>query len=80
MAITTRRIGPADHGQRMTLAEFGEADFEDGWLYELARGVIDVTEVPHPDHGRIVDRLARLFVHFDEAHPGIIDYRAGGGE
>jgi Uma2 family endonuclease len=80
MSTITRRIGPADHGQRMTLDEFVEADFEDGWLYELARGVIDVTEVPGLDHGRIVSRVARLFVVYDITHPGIIDYRAGGGE
>ena len=54
MATITRRIGPSDHGQRLTLDEFIEADFEEGWLYELARGVIDVTQVPGPHHGRIV--------------------------
>ena len=64
----------------MTLDEFIEADFEEGWLYELARGVIDVTEVPGPHHGRIVNRVARLFIHYDIAHPGVIDYQAGGGE
>jgi Uma2 family endonuclease len=80
MSTITRRIGPADHGQRMTLDEFIEADFEEGWLYELARGVIDVAEVPGPSHGRIVGRVARLFILYDITHPGIIDYRAGGGE
>src|SRR4051812_1082269 len=80
MPPTPRRVGPADHGQRMTLDEFIEADFEEGWLYELARGVIDVTEVPLPHHGRIVYRLARLFILYDVEHPGIIDYQAGGGE
>ena len=64
----------------MTLDEFIEADFEEGWLYELARGVVDVTEVPGLNHGRIVHRIARLFIHYDDAHPGVINYRAGGGE
>ena len=46
----------------MTLDEFIEADFEEGWLYELARGVIDVTEVPGPNHG--ADRpAARRTLH-----------------
>src|SRR5262249_26363005 len=80
MSTTTRRIGPADHGRRMTLDEFIEADFEEGWLYELARGVIDVTEVPAPDHGWIVDRITTLFVLYRENHPSRIRYRAGGGE
>ena len=74
------RIGPADHGRRLKLDEFIEAEFAEGWVYELARGVVEVTEVPGPWHGRIVDRLARMFIHYDEQHPGRINYRAGGAE
>jgi Uma2 family endonuclease len=81
MATVTRRtIGPADHGKRMSLARFIDSSCEEGWLYELGRGVIDVTEVPGPSHGLIVNRLARLFLGYDEAHPGVITYRAGAGE
>ena len=80
MATATRVIGPADHGQPLAFDEFIEADFEEGWLYELARGVIDVTEVPAPRHGRVVHRLTRLFIHYEDAHPGIINYRACGSE
>jgi len=80
MSVMTRQIGPADHGQTITFADFIDADFEDGWLYELARGVIVVTEVPGVNHGRIVMRLWRLFMHYDDTHPGIINYQAGGGE
>jgi Uma2 family endonuclease len=80
LSTPTTRIGPLDHGRPMSLDEFIQADFEEGWLYELARGVIDVTEVPAPNHGRTVRRVAQLFVLYDIAHPGIIDYQAGGGE
>ena len=74
------KIGPADHGRRMTLDEFIEADWTEGWLYELARGVVDVTEVPGTPHGRTVRRVARLFTLYNDAHPGIIQYTAGGAE
>jgi Uma2 family endonuclease len=77
--ITRPRIGPDDHGRTMTLEEFSDADFEEGWLYELARGVVVVTQVPDVPHGRIVDRLCRLFIFYDVAHPGVINYRASGG-
>src|SRR4051794_3802110 len=80
MATTTRRIGPADHGQRMSLDDFIDADFEEGWLYELARGVIVLTEVPGIGHGWIVERLAEMFIDYKKTHPGVIKYRAGGGE
>jgi Uma2 family endonuclease len=80
MATVTRTIGPADHGRRMRFADFIDADFEEGWLYELARGKIIVTQVPAPDHGMIVERVEELFVAYKIAHPGIIRYRAGGSE
>lgn len=57
-----QRLGPADQGRTLTLRQFLRADFEEGWLYELARGVLVVTEVPNPEHGLIVGRLARLFI------------------
>ena len=57
MATTRIQIGPADHGRRMTLDEFREAEEEPGYRYELARGVLEVTEVPNDPHGQIVDNL-----------------------
>ena len=74
------KIGPADHGRRLTLDEFIEADFVEGWLYELARGVVEVTEIPGPWHGRIVWRIAAMFMRYIEEHPGVIEYQAGAGE
>ncbi len=73
-------IGPQDHGRRMSLSRFIKADFEEGWLYELSRGVIIVTEVPAPAHGRIVRNLARLFLDYEARHPGVIQFGGGGGE
>jgi len=80
MATATRRIGPADRGRRISYEEFVEADFAEGWLYELARGIIVVTNVPHPDHGEIVDRVTDLFGFDRRDHPGIIRYRAAGSD
>ena len=74
-------LGPHDAGRRMTLDEFVAADHEGSHsLYELGRGVVVVTEVPHPAHGRVVRRIARVLIHYEDAHPGIIKYAAGGSE
>lgn len=78
MATITRRIGPADHGQPLSFSAFLSAEFEDGWLYELARGVVDVTEVPGIPHGRVVNRISFLFLQYEYQHPGVIDYQASG--
>lgn len=77
---TALRIGPRDSGRRMTLDEFIAAEWEPGYLYELARGIVVVTEVPRPSHGEVVRRLARLFIYHGDAYPGAIAYGAGGGE
>jgi Uma2 family endonuclease len=77
-ARTARRIpiGPADHGRCMTLDEFIKADFQEGWLYELGRGVVEVTEVPSRRHGHIVERATKMFVIYHHDHPGRIGYQA----
>jgi Uma2 family endonuclease len=80
MATITRQIGPADQGLRMTLPEFIEADWQGGWLYELAQGVLVVTEVPRPPHALTVERVADMFSYYKRTHPGLIYLRASGAE
>ena len=52
------KIGRAGHGRRLTLDEFIKADFQEGWLHELARGRVVVTQVLGINHGLIVMRQA----------------------
>jgi Uma2 family endonuclease len=72
MATVNLRIGPTDNGRRMTLEEFQEAEEQPGFLYELARGVLEVTEVPGDDHGQIVDNLHEALSEYRREHPGLI--------
>jgi len=73
-------IGPADHGRRMGFRRFINAEFCEGWFYELAQGVVVVTNIPGYSHGRIVMRLWRMLSDYDRARPGVIIYEAGGME
>lgn len=75
-----RTLGPADHGRRMSFPEFVRCDFQEGWSFELARGLVVVTDIPSFDHCRTVGRLATLFEVYNLHHPGHILYRAGGQE
>jgi hypothetical protein len=50
MAQTAVKIGPQDQGRRMSLADFEHAETQEGYLYELGRGVIVVSDVPKPSH------------------------------
>ncbi len=78
MATITTRIGPLDNGRAMTIDEFLEAEEELGYRYELARGVLEVSEVPDDPHGQVVSNLYKMAFQFDLAQPGRI-LRVGGG-
>jgi Uma2 family endonuclease len=64
----------------MTLEEFREAEEEPGYRYELARGVLEVTEVPNDPHGQIVSNLHSAFYRYKDQYPGVIRRIGGGGE
>ena len=76
--VNATRIGPADHGRKMSLEEFREAEEEEGYCYELARGVLEVTYVPGEPHG--VDRLDAPPLDLGVRHASIPAeiFRAGG--
>jgi Uma2 family endonuclease len=80
MSKTVTTIGPADHGRRMSLDEFDQAEGREGYLYELSRGVITVTDVPAPRHLAQVVALRRQIHAYDQAHPGRIHTIASGSE
>jgi Uma2 family endonuclease len=77
---TPLRLGPADQGRVMTLEEFREAEETGGYRYELARGVLEVTEVPNDPHGVVVCNLYRAVSRYDAQHPGKIHRYGGGNE
>jgi Uma2 family endonuclease len=80
MQSTQLRIGPADRGRQMSLDEFREAEEEEGYRYELAGGVLEVTEVPNTPHRRVVGNLYRAIARYDVEHPGVIETFGGGAE
>ena len=64
----------------MSLDEFDRAEGQEGYLYELNKGVIEVVNVPRPSHGRQLQELRRQLTGYDLDHPGVIEYLAGGSE
>jgi Uma2 family endonuclease len=72
MSVVKLRIGPADHGRAMTLEDFREAEEQSGYLYELARGVLEVSEVPSDDHAQTIDSVHLAIDIYRLSHPGRI--------
>jgi Uma2 family endonuclease len=80
MGKTMTRIGPADHGRKMSLEEFDRAEGQEGYLYELSRGIITVVDVPKKVHALQLLAIRRQFSTYDVFHPGRIVGVMGGME
>jgi Uma2 family endonuclease len=80
MSKTLVKVGPADHGRRMSLDDFDRAEGQEGYLYELNRGVVVVSDVPKRRHLVQVRVIRKQLTAYDLAHPGVIDTIAAGSE
>lgn len=80
MSRTTTIIGPGDQGRAMSLDEFDLAEAQDGYLYELGRGVVVVTDVPSPSHFARVEAIRRQLYAYDAAHSGTLYGIAAGSD
>jgi Uma2 family endonuclease len=80
MSKTVTQIGPADNGRRMSLEEFDHAEVQEGRLYELARGVIVVSDVPQERHLAQVDAIRQQLSAYRVGHPDVIHRIASGSE
>ena len=80
MSSATLRISPADHGLQMSLDDFEAAEFEEGYRYELGRGVLDVSDVPLPKHAMVWSAINKQLMGYWLTHPDLIHVIVGGGQ
>jgi len=64
----------------MTLEEFGPAEGQEGYRYELSRGVVTVTNIANRRHSDMVNAVRKQFSAFEVGHPGVIQFMAGGSD
>src|SRR4051812_23074958 len=63
------KIGPLDHGHKMSLQAFEFAETEAGYHYELSRGYITVSDVANFLHALIVSMIRDSLGAHRIAHP-----------
>lgn len=80
MANTATIIGPADQGRRMSLREFQDAESDGGYVYELNKGTITVTNVPNRRHLAMSIAARRQLSSYDLSHPGFVYGIVGGSD
>jgi hypothetical protein len=66
---TKLQIGPHDQGRKMSLKRFEFAEVQNGHIYELARGIIVVSDVPAFSHMRQVSTVRRRFTRYQDKYP-----------
>jgi hypothetical protein len=69
MSKSATKIGPADHGRRTSLEEFEQAEEQEGYLYELSRGIITVSDLPN----RLHDEKPEEYLRFGVKEYWIVD-------
>jgi Uma2 family endonuclease len=74
------KLGPADAGRRMRLAEFAAAEGQAGYVYELGRGAVVVVDVPGRKHQDQVAVLRLQLSGYQIAHPTQVHAIASGNE
>src|SRR5207302_4967172 len=74
------KVGPADHGRKMSLADFDHAEVQEGYLYELGRGIIVVSDVPKKRHLAQVLQTRKILSAYELANPDRIYAICGGSD
>ncbi len=72
MTRISTRVGPADDGRTMSLEEFDLAEGQEGYLYELSRGVITVTDVPDLEHQAQLEAAFEQLFGYRVAHRTLV--------
>jgi Uma2 family endonuclease len=66
------KIGPLQHGRKMSLKAFEFAGVEDGYTYELARGYVVVSEVPNYPHASMESIIRDFLGRYRLDSPDVI--------
>jgi Uma2 family endonuclease len=73
-------VGPEDNGRCMSLKDFDKAEVKEGYLYELSRGVITVSDVPDWPHLMQIDAAYQQFSAHRRRHPESIFVMSQGSD
>src|ERR671937_1307530 len=79
MATVQLKLGPLDHGRRLSLFDFEDAEYERGFRYEIIDGRLYVSPAPNLPESVLESWLRRKLERYMEAHPEVVGYVATRG-
>jgi Uma2 family endonuclease len=68
------KLGPADHGRRMSLEDFMAADAEAGYQYELIDGKLYVSPQPNLPQNVVEEWLSQKLTIYVHENPSVVNY------
>jgi Uma2 family endonuclease len=74
MMATVSKMGPSDHGQRMSLEEFLAGDYMEGYQYELIDGKLYVSAKPEVPENWVEMWLSGKVNQYARDHQDVINY------
>lgn len=66
------KLGPEHQGKRMSLKQFEPAEVQEGYLYELARGIVVVSDVPDYPHALQISVVRDELWEYKRTHLDLI--------
>ncbi len=73
-------VGPADDGRPATADEYFRIEVQSGYQCELARGVLEVSQIPNELHALLVCFFYQVLSRYRDAHPGLVRMFGGSNE
>jgi Uma2 family endonuclease len=74
MATVLLRLSATDHGRRLTLDDFDDAEFEPGYKYEIIDGRLFVSTAPNPAENILENWLFLKLVLYSGQNQTVINY------
>jgi Uma2 family endonuclease len=71
---TLLKLGPADHGRRLTLDEFLSGSYLEGHQYELIHGRLYASPMPAPAAALLERWIYRALDRYSEERPDIVNF------
>ncbi len=71
---TALKLGPADHGRKLSLQEYLSGDYQEGYKYELIDGGLYVSPLPNPPQNVIEEWLGFLLATYTRQNQAVANY------
>lgn len=76
---TVLKLGPADHGRRLSRDEYESADYREGFKYELIDGRLAVSPQANFSQHWLERWLVRRLDRYADGHPEVVGFLANKG-